>query len=67
MARAKSARTNAGIAATLPLTPCSWAIFEASVAAAACGSPRPVSEEVILSRNSVIRMVPRMAKPRLAP
>ena len=35
--------------------------------AAGPGSPFAVSEEVILDRNSVIRIVPRMANPRLAP
>ena len=67
MAPAKSARMNDGIVATLPLPPCSWAIFEASAEAAGPGRPWAVSEEVILERNSVIRIVPRMAKPRLAP
>ena len=38
VATAKSARMNAGMAATLPLPPCSWAIFDAS-AAAAGGQP----------------------------
>ena len=53
--------------ATLPLPPCNWAIFAASADAAGPGTPRAASEEVILDRKSVIRIVPRMANPRLAP
>ena len=67
MEEAKSARMNAGMAAMLPLPPCNWAILAASADAALCGRPCVVSEEVILDRNAVIRTVPRMAKPRLAP
>ena len=67
VAAAKSARMNAGMAAMLPLPPCSWAILAASDEAAGPGSPRAVSEEVTWDRNRVIRIVPRMANPRLAP
>jgi hypothetical protein len=67
MAPAKSARMNCGMEATLPFPPCNWAIFAASAEAAGPGRPFAVSEEVILDRNSVIRIVPRMANPRLAP
>ena len=67
MALAKSARMNAGMAATLPLPPCSWAILAACADAAGPGRPWPVSEEVIADRNRVISRVPKMAKPRLAP
>ena len=67
MAAAKSARMNAGMAATLPLPPCSWAILAACADAAGPGRPLPVSEEVIADRNRVISSVPKMAKPRLAP
>jgi hypothetical protein len=67
MAAAKSARMNCGMAAMLPLPPCSWAIFAASAEAAGPGSPLAVSEEVIRERNSVIKTVPRIANPRLAP
>jgi hypothetical protein len=55
------------MAAMLPFPPCSWAILPASAEAAGPGSPFAVSDEVILDRNSVIRIVPRMANPRLAP
>ena len=68
VAAAKSARMNCGMLAMLPPFPlCSWAILAASALAAGSGSPFAVSEEVILDRNSVIRIVPRMANPRLAP
>ncbi len=67
VAPAKSARMNCGIAAGLPLPPCSWAILAASAAAAGPDRPLAVSEEVMAERNSEIKMVPRMAKPRLAP
>ena len=67
MAEAKSARMNAGMAAMLLLPPCSWAILAASADAAPGGRPCAVSEEVIADRNGVIKTVPRMAKPRLAP
>jgi hypothetical protein len=64
---AKSARMKTGMAETAPLPPCSWAILAASAAAAGPGSPRSVSEAVIAERNWLIRIVPRTAKPRLAP
>ena len=67
MAPAKSARMKGGMVATLPLPPCNWAIFAAWADAAGPGRPWAMSEEVILDRNSVIRIVPRMANPRLAP
>jgi hypothetical protein len=67
VAAAKSARMNAGMAATFPLPPCSSASLDASAAAAGRGRPRATSEEVILDRNSLITIVPKMAKPRLAP
>jgi hypothetical protein len=41
--------------------------LDACAAAACLGRPRATSEEVILDRNSVIKIVPKMAKPRLAP
>jgi hypothetical protein len=67
MAAAKSARMNCGMLAILPLPPFNWAILAACAEAAGPGRPCAVSEEVILDRNSVIRIVPRMANPRLAP
>jgi hypothetical protein len=67
VAAAKSARMNCGMLAMLPLPPSSWATLAASAEAAGPGRPFAVSEAVILDRNSVIRIVPRMANPRLAP
>jgi hypothetical protein len=66
MAPAKLARINCGMLAMLPF-PCSWAILAAWAEAAGPGRPFAVSEEVTADRNRVIRTVPRMAKPRLAP
>ena len=51
----------------LPLPPCNWAILAAWADAAGPGRPWRVSEEVIAVRNRVIKIVPKMAKPRLAP
>ena len=67
MAPAKSARINCGMLAMLPFPPCSWAILAAWAEAAGPGRPFAVSEEVTADRNRVIRTVPRMANPRLAP
>jgi hypothetical protein len=67
VAAAKSARMNGGMVAMLPFPPCNWAIFAAWAEAAGPGSPFAVSDEVTSERNWVIRTVPRIAKPRLAP
>jgi hypothetical protein len=69
MAAAKSARMNCGMLATLPfpLPWPTWAILAAWALAAGPGSPFAASEEVTADLNRVIRTVPRMAKPRLAP
>ena len=67
VAPAKSARMNCGVAPTFPLPPWSWAILAACAEAAGAGRPRAVSEEVILDRNAEIKIVPRMANPKLAP
>lgn len=53
--------------ATLPLPPCNWAMVAACADAAGPGTPLATSESVTLDRNWVIRTVPRMANPRLAP
>jgi len=63
VAAAKSARMNSGMLAMLPFPPCNWAILPASAEAAGPGRPFAVSEEVILDRNSVIRIVPRITNP----
>ena len=67
MALAKSVRMNCGMLLTFPLPPCNWAILAACADAAGPGTPLPVSEVVIADRNRLIKIVPRMAKPRLAP
>ena len=67
MATAKSAWMNAGMVVVFPLPLCSWAFLAASADAAPYGRPWAVSEEVTADRNLVIRTVPRIAKPRLAP
>jgi hypothetical protein len=58
---------DSGIAVTLPLPPRSWAILAACAAATGPGKPRAVSDAVIADRNCDSKIVPRMAKPRLAP
>ncbi len=67
MPLAKSALMKDGMAETFPFPPWSWAIFEASADAAGAGRPLATSEEVIADLNREIKMVPKMAKPRLAP
>jgi hypothetical protein len=68
VAAAKSARMNDGMSAMLPVPPpWNWAILAAWAEAAGQGRPFAVSEPVTADRNRVIRTVPRMANPRLAP
>src|SRR6185437_13506887 len=63
---AKSTRKKCGIDATLPLPAWDCDRLAASAAARPLGRPRATSDEVTWLRTWVTRIVPRMARPRLA-
>jgi hypothetical protein len=59
---------NVGITLVFPLLPaCKLAILAACTAACGPGTPWLISEEETLDLKSEIKIVPRIAKPRLAP
>jgi hypothetical protein len=56
----------AAMAVVGPAPPCAWPIWVASARARTAGTPWASSDVVTRERSPVTRMVPRMARPRLA-